>query len=44
VIAIDSRLQRSELHTLEWLRTELDVDPAMARAIEQVAEVRFKAA
>jgi uncharacterized membrane protein YebE (DUF533 family) len=44
VIAVDSRLQRSELHTLEWLRTELEVDPAMARAIEQVAEVRFKAA
>lgn len=44
VIAIDSRLQRSEMHTLEWLRTELEVDPAMARAIEQVAEVRFQAA
>ena len=44
VIAIDSRLQRSEMHTLEWLRAELEVDPAMARAIEQVAEVRFQAA
>jgi hypothetical protein len=44
VIAVDSRLQRGEMHTLEWLRTELEVDAAMARAIEQVAEVRFKAA
>ena len=44
VIAIDRRLQRSELHTLEWLRAELEVDPAMARAIERVAEVRFQAA
>ena len=44
VIAADSRLQRGEMHTLEWLRTELEVDPAMARAIEQVVEVRFQAA
>jgi uncharacterized membrane protein YebE (DUF533 family) len=44
VIAVDSRLQRGEMHTLEWLRTELEVDAAMARAIEQVAEVRFQAA
>ena len=44
VIAVDSRLQRGEMHTLEWLRTELEVDAAMARAIEQIAEVRFKAA
>jgi uncharacterized membrane protein YebE (DUF533 family) len=44
VIAVDSRLQRSEMHTLEWLRSELEVDAAMARAIEQVAEVRFQAA
>jgi hypothetical protein len=44
VIAVDSRLQRGEMHTLEWLRDELEVDPAMARAIEQVAEVRFQAA
>jgi uncharacterized membrane protein YebE (DUF533 family) len=44
VIAVDSRLQRAEMHTLEWLRSELEVDPAMARAIEQVAEVRFQAA
>jgi uncharacterized membrane protein YebE (DUF533 family) len=44
VIAVDSRLQRSEMHTLEWLRGELEVDAAMARAIEQVAEVRFQAA
>ena len=43
-IAVDSRLQRSEMHTLEWLRAELEVDAAMARAIEQVAEVRFQAA
>lgn len=44
VIAVDSRLQRGEMHTLEWLRSALEVDPAMARAIEQVAEVRFQAA
>jgi uncharacterized membrane protein YebE (DUF533 family) len=44
VIAADSRLQRGEMQTLEWLRTELEVDAAMARAIEQIAEVRFKAA
>jgi uncharacterized membrane protein YebE (DUF533 family) len=44
VIAIDRRLQRGEMHMLEWLRGALEVDAAMARAIEQVAEVRFKAA
>ena len=44
VVAVDRRLQRAELHALEWLRSELEVEPALARAIEQVAEVRFKAA
>ncbi len=44
VVAIDSRLQRSEMRALEWLRAELEIDPAMARAIEKVAAVRFKAA
>jgi uncharacterized membrane protein YebE (DUF533 family) len=44
VIAIDSRLNRAEMRILESIRTQLEVDPAMARAIEQVAEVRFKAA
>jgi uncharacterized membrane protein YebE (DUF533 family) len=34
VIAIDRRLQRSEMHVLEWLRGALEVEPAMARAIE----------
>ena len=45
VIAVDSRLRRDELQTL-WkkIRAELDVDPVMARAIEQVAKVRFQAA
>lgn len=44
VIAVDSRLNRAEMHMLEKIRAQLEVDPAMARAIEQVAEVRFKAA
>ena len=44
VIAVDSRLRRDELQALEEVRAELDVDPAMARAIEQVAKVRFQAA
>jgi hypothetical protein len=44
VVAVDRRLQRAELHALEWLRSELEVEPALARTIEQVAEVRFKAA
>ena len=44
VIAVDSRLNRAELHMLEKIRAQLEIDPAMARAIEQVAEVRFKAA
>jgi uncharacterized membrane protein YebE (DUF533 family) len=44
VIAVDSRLNRAEMRILEAIRTQLEVDPAMARAIEQVAEVRFKAA
>jgi uncharacterized membrane protein YebE (DUF533 family) len=44
VIAADSRLQRNELQILERIRAELEVEPAMARAIEQVARVRFQAA
>jgi uncharacterized membrane protein YebE (DUF533 family) len=44
VIAVDSRLNRAEMGILEQIRVQLEVDPAMARAIERVAEVRFKAA
>ena len=44
VIAVDSRLNRTEMRILEKIRAQLQVDPAMARAIEQIAEVRFKAA
>jgi uncharacterized membrane protein YebE (DUF533 family) len=44
VIAVESRLRRDELQALEEVRAELEVDPAMARAIEQVAKVRFQAA
>ena len=44
VIAADSRLNWDELQTLERIRAALEVDPAMARAIEQVAKVRFQAA
>jgi uncharacterized membrane protein YebE (DUF533 family) len=44
VIAVDSRLNRAEMRILENIRAQLEVDPAMARAIERVAEVRFKAA
>jgi uncharacterized membrane protein YebE (DUF533 family) len=44
VIAVDSRLNRNEMRILEQVRIELGVDPVMARAIEQVAEVRFQAA
>ena len=44
VIAVDSRLNRAEMRILERIRAQLEVDPAMARAIERVAEVRFKAA
>jgi uncharacterized membrane protein YebE (DUF533 family) len=44
VIAVDSRLNRAEMRILESIRTQLEVDPAMARAIERIAEVRFKAA
>jgi hypothetical protein len=44
VIAVDRRLNRAEMRILEEIRTQLEMDPAMARAIEQVAEVRFKAA
>jgi uncharacterized membrane protein YebE (DUF533 family) len=44
VIAVDSRLNRAEMRVLEEIRAQLEVDPAMARAIEHVAQVRFKAA
>ena len=44
VIAVDSRLNRAEMRVLEEIRGRLEVDRAMARAIEQVAQVRFKAA
>lgn len=44
VVAVDRRLNRAEMRILEQIRTQLEVDPAMARAIEQVAEVRFQAA
>lgn len=44
VIAVDKRLNRAEMRVLEEIRAQLEVDPAMARAIEQIAEVRFKAA
>ena len=44
VIAVDSRLNRAEMRILEQISTHLEVDPAMARAIERVAEVRFQAA
>jgi uncharacterized membrane protein YebE (DUF533 family) len=44
VIAVDGRLNRQELEILERIRTQLEVEPAMARAIEQVAKVRFQAA
>jgi hypothetical protein len=44
VIAVDNRLQANEMQTLEGIRAELEVDPALARAIEQVAVIRFQAA
>ena len=44
VVAVDSRLNRAEMRVLEEIRAQLEVDPGMARAIEQVAQVRFKAA
>jgi uncharacterized membrane protein YebE (DUF533 family) len=44
VIAVDSRLQRNEMQTLEQIRADLEVDPALARAIERVAVIRFQAA
>jgi hypothetical protein len=44
VIAVDSRLSRVEMRMLDKIRAQLQVDPGMARAIERVAEVRFKAA
>jgi uncharacterized membrane protein YebE (DUF533 family) len=44
IIAVDSRLNRAEMRVLDEVRVQLEVDPAMARVIEQVAQVRFKAA
>ena len=44
VIAVDRRLSRSEMAVLERIRAQLEVDPIMARSIEQVAQVRFQAA
>jgi uncharacterized membrane protein YebE (DUF533 family) len=44
VIAVDRRLRRAEMGALERIRAALEVDPAMARAIERGAEVRFQAA
>ena len=44
VVAVDSRLNRAEMRVLDEIRMQLEVDPAMARAIEKVAQVRFKAA
>ena len=44
VVAVDRRLNRAEMRILEDIRVQLEVDPAMARAIEQVAAVRFNAA
>ena len=44
VIAVDRRLSRAEMGVLERIRAQLEVDPVMARAIEQVAQVRFQAA
>jgi uncharacterized membrane protein YebE (DUF533 family) len=44
VIAADNRLRRHELQVLEQIRAQLEVEPAMARTIEQVAKVRFQAA
>jgi hypothetical protein len=32
------------MRILEQIRAQLEVNPAMARAIERVAEVRFQAA
>ena len=44
VIAVDRRLSRAEMGVLERICAELEIDPAMARAIEQVVQVRFQAA
>ncbi|MGH6897619.1 MAG: tellurite resistance TerB family protein [Geminicoccaceae bacterium] len=44
VIAVDRRLNRAEMGVLEEIRAQLEIDPVMARAIEQVAEVRIQAA
>ncbi len=44
VIAADNRLRRNELQILEQIRAQLEVEPTMAQAIEQVAKVRFQAA
>jgi uncharacterized tellurite resistance protein B-like protein len=44
VIAVDGRLQPNEMQALEHIRAKLEVDPAVARAIERVAVIRFQAA
>jgi uncharacterized membrane protein YebE (DUF533 family) len=44
MIAVDRRLSRAEMAVLERIRAQLEVDPVMARAIEQAAQVRFQAA
>jgi uncharacterized membrane protein YebE (DUF533 family) len=44
VIAVDCRLQRDEMHALERIREQLEVEPATARTIERAARVRFQAA
>ena len=44
VIAVDSRLQKDEMQTLERIRQQLEVDPNTARTIERAAQVRFQAA
>jgi uncharacterized tellurite resistance protein B-like protein len=44
VIAVDGRLQPNEMQALEGIRAKLEVDPAVARAIERVAVIRFQAA
>lgn len=44
VIAVDRRLNQEELKTLDQVRKHLQVQPAIARAIEQVVTIRFQVA
>lgn len=44
VIAVDSRLQRSEMGALDDVRNRLGIEPALAGAIERATQVRFHAA